>query len=223
MRDDLGGLRRSLESSVDQPAFDALAQRADAVGRRRRTRRAALAASVAVVAIVFAAVLVAGPGGTESEYAGRPGGTEPSATASPDDRAEGEVLTYAYRPSGSRPVRVLVQKKLFGSAGPKEAAVELNAATTAGQAKRVEYFAFAERTVSGDWEAIYSYGTAAPQCRGLHVRQTGTGTLFELPRRCLPARGSASRWTAMGPPSAGLRSVEFVVTPVGRADPDSEP
>lgn len=225
MHEDLGQLRRSLEAGVDRPSFDSLSERADAITRRRRTHRVVLASSVAAAAIVFAAVVATSVPRDDSGYAGQPPNPEPAPSTSvpSHDRATEEVPTYVYGPAESGPVRVHLPKKLFGSAGPEEAAVELNATTTDGKTKRVEYFAFAERTASGVWKSSYSHGTTAPQCRGLDVRQSEDGTFLELPRRCLPVRGTTSRWTALGPPSGGLRSVEFVVTPLTNPDVDGVP
>lgn len=70
MRDDLVGLRSSLESGVEPPPFDAVSQRAEATVRRRRTRAVVLATCSGVAAIVVAvAALTTLPGDDDQPHA----------------------------------------------------------------------------------------------------------------------------------------------------------
>ncbi|UYM03480.1 hypothetical protein [Solicola gregarius] len=184
MRDDFQDLRRSLESGVVPPSFDAVSRRAEATVRRRRTRAVVGATCGGVTAIVLAAVAVTTLPGDESEPDETPVASD---TAGPPPGVE--VM-------GGLPSPLI---EIDTSAGPDDATAIGLAPEIVNPADRIfiEIAALDGSTTAGiDLVANDGGWTVAPgrqRCAGAQVADAGTIT---LPNDCVPQPLTIdSRWT----------------------------
>ncbi|UPK75623.1 hypothetical protein MU582_02995 [Nocardioidaceae bacterium SCSIO 66511] len=198
MRDDWTGLRRSLESGVRPPSFDALSERAAATKGRGRQRTVLLATCAAAAAIVVAGVSVTAELGDDPTKTAAPSPAE-SAGKGKDRTVPPEPqfrITVGGTTSG-RQARVTVGQSFLQSA--RRLTIEVSASG------RGRFETTMQRGSAGNWTPV---GTGERCTASSAPAATGGVTHLDIAADCIPEQlltSSDWRLSTEDGPSKGTR------------------
>lgn len=213
MRDDFDGLRRALESSVERRSFDTVAERADGVRRRRRTRSVVLASCAAVAAIVGASVAVTTTSEREPEsprYATSPTVTAQTTDGPPGGRNLAKDLTLVVRESWGDRLTLAIPTDVLGSANR----VRVHLRSIDSRHADVRYTLVRDRAWAFEGKSWRPTST----CPGASLVALGDRGHLSLPKACVPAElRTRTKWTvrADGSPGAVGTTVRSFVGDAG--------